>query len=106
MAGTGTRKMGNAKAPAKAVRGQTSTNKRVAVGSKNTTSAKTVKATVTPSMQKKADTLARANRNADKRDRLKAQTAAQQKAGKGVIDSNKATRSIFYTKKFAKGGNI
>jgi hypothetical protein len=45
MAGTGTRKPGNAKAPQakKATRLQTSTNRKVTVGSKNTTSAKFAK---------------------------------------------------------------
>jgi hypothetical protein len=99
MAGTGSRKMGNAKAQ------NHSTNKRVSVGSKNTTSAKFVKPTPTPKQVRTNEAVARANRNADARDRLKAKVAAEQKSSKGVLGKD-AIRRVRETKKFAKGGYV
>lgn len=89
--------------PSKPTTKNWSTNKRVSVGSKNTTSAKTVKATVTPKMAKKAETLKLANKMADHRDKLKGQVAKSLRDGVG--DAKAANRARF-ARTYPKGGNI
>ncbi len=101
MAGTGSRKMGNAKAP------NPSTNKRIGVGSGNSTSAKFVKPTLSAKQQRVRDAIGKSVINASKGTAYKglAREGATAKGGMPVFDYKDANR-LNLSKKYPNSQKI
>jgi hypothetical protein len=82
-----------------------STNKRLKVGENNAgIGAKFEKPVPTAKQQKTAAALAVAQRNAEKKERLRAKIATEIKQNKGVISAEGANRISYMKRKYPGGG--